>query len=154
MPSGPAGTVRLEVAIARVGDVDVPPPRYQTAGAAGMDLHAALAEPIVLAPGERALVPTGWAIAIPPGYEGQVRARSGLALRHGVTVLNAPGTVDCDYRGEVKVVLVNHGDAPFAVARGDRIAQLVVCPVASAELHVVTALGATARGSGGYGSTG
>jgi dUTP pyrophosphatase len=142
------------VEMARVGDVEVPPPRYQTEGAAGLDLAAAVAEPLTLEPGARALVPTGWAMAIPPYFEGQVRPRSGLALRHGVTVLNAPGTVDADYRGELKVLLVNHGDAPFVVNRGDRIAQLVICPVAHAELREVAALGATSRGDGGYGSTG
>jgi dUTP pyrophosphatase len=146
--------MKVEIAIARAGDVEVPPPRYQTAGAAGMDLHAAVAEPVVLAPGERVLVPTGWAVAIPPGYEGQVRPRSGLALRHGVTVLNAPGTIDCDFRGEVKVVLVNHGDASLTIARGDRVAQLVVCPVTTAVLREVAALPETVRGDGGYGSTG
>jgi dUTP pyrophosphatase len=146
--------MKVDVAIARAGDVEVPAPRYQTDGAAGMDLHAAVAEPVVLAPGGRVLVPTGWAIAIPAGYEGQVRPRSGLALRHGVTVLNAPGTIDCDYRGEVKVVLVNHGDASLTIARGDRIAQLVVCPVTTAVLHEVAALPETVRGDGGYGSTG
>jgi dUTP pyrophosphatase len=146
--------MRVEVQVARVGDIEVAPPRYQTDGAAGLDLCAALKAPIAIAPGERALVPTGWAVAIPPGFEGQVRPRSGLALRHGVTVLNAPGTVDADYRGEVKVLLVNHGQAPFAVARGDRIAQLVICPVAHADLREVDALDATARGAGGYGSTG
>jgi dUTP pyrophosphatase len=136
------------------GTIDVPAPSYQTEGAAGMDLCAALAEPLTLAPGERALVPTGWSVAIPPGFEGQVRPRSGLALKHGVTVLNAPGTIDADYRGEIKVVLVNHGQAPFSVGRGDRIAQLVVCPVARAELREVERLDDTARGAGGYGSTG
>jgi dUTP pyrophosphatase len=146
--------MRVEVAITRAGDVEAPPPRYQTEGAAGLDLCAALAEPLTLAPGARALVPTGWAVAIPPGFEGQVRPRSGLALRHGVTVLNAPGTIDADYRGELKVLLVNHGQAPFAVACGDRIAQLVIGPVAHVELRAVDALDATARGAGGYGSTG
>jgi dUTP pyrophosphatase len=146
--------VTVDLARAHDNDVDVPPPRYQTEGAAGMDLHAAIAAPLTLAPGERALVPTGWAVAIPPGFEGQVRPRSGLALRHGVTVLNAPGTVDADYRGEIKVVLVNHGQAPFLIERGDRIAQLVICPVAHAELRILEALDATARGAGGYGSTG
>lgn len=146
--------MRVEVQVARVGTVEVPPPRYQTEGAAGLDLCAALAAPITIAPGERVLVATGWAVAIPPGFEGQVRPRSGLALRHGVTVLNAPGTIDADYRGELKVLLVNHGQAPFTVARGDRIAQLVICPVAHAELREVEALDGTVRGAGGYGSTG
>jgi len=146
--------MRVEVQVARVGDVEVPTPRYQTEGAAGLDLCAALAAPITILPGERALVATGWAVAIPPGFEGQVRPRSGLALRNGVTVLNAPGTIDADYRGELKVLLVNHGQAPFTVARGDRIAQLVICPVAHAELREVEALDGTVRGAGGYGSTG
>ena len=144
----------VEITIARAGDVEAPLPRYQTEGAAGMDLHAALAAPLTLAPGDRVLVPTGWSVAIPPGFEGQVRPRSGLALRHGVTVLNAPGTIDADYRGEMKVLLVNHGRDPFHVAAGDRIAQLVICPVARATLQRVEALDATARGEGGYGSTG
>jgi dUTP pyrophosphatase len=146
--------VTVDLARAHDNDVDVPPPRYQTEGAAGMDLHAAIAAPLTLAPGERALVPTGWSVAIPPGFEGQVRPRSGLALRHGVTVLNAPGTIDADYRGEIKVVLVNHGQAPFPIERADRIAQLVICPVAYAELRILEALDATDRGAGGYGSTG
>ncbi len=143
----------MTIAIARAGAVEVPAPRYQTEGAAGMDLHAAVPAELTLAPGERALVPTGWSVAIPPGYEGQVRPRSGLALRHGVTVLNAPGTIDADYRGEIQVVLISHGQAPFSVARGDRIAQLVICPVAHAELQEVATLDATVRGAGGYGST-
>jgi dUTP pyrophosphatase len=119
-----------------------------------MDLCAAVEAPVTLAPGERALVDTGWAIALPEGFEGQVRPRSGLALRHGVTVLNSPGTVDPDYRGELRVLLVNHGQEPFVVTRGDRIAQLVIAPVARAELVVTAELPATARGGGGYGSTG
>ncbi|MFT3773031.1 MAG: dUTP diphosphatase [Minicystis sp.] len=145
---------RLLVRIARVGAADLPVPSYQTEGAAGLDLPAAIVDPVTIAPGARALVPTGWAVAIPPGHEGQVRPRSGLALRHGITVLNAPGTIDADYRGELKVLLVNHGDQPFVVRRGDRIAQLVICPVVHAELREVEALDATARGDGGYGSTG
>ena len=145
---------RVRVPFVRVGAVEVPAPAYQSAGAVGLDLRAAVAEPMTLAPGERRLVPTGYAVAIPPGYEGQVRPRSGLALRHGVTVLNAPGTVDPDYRGELKVLLINLGDAPFTVATGDRVAQLVLCPVAAAELEPVAALDPTPRGSGGYGSTG
>jgi dUTP pyrophosphatase len=142
------------VEITRAGDVDVPLPRYQTEGAAGLDLPAAVASPLTIAPGARALVPTGWAVAIPPGYEGQVRPRSGLALRHGITVLNAPGTIDHDFRGEIRVVLINHGADPFVIQRGDRIAQLVICPVAHATLREVGALDTTARGDGGYGSTG
>jgi dUTP pyrophosphatase len=131
-------------------------PAYQTAHAAGLDLVAAVGEqsPVTLAPGERALVPTGLAIALPPGFEGQVRPRSGLALKHGITVLNAPGTIDADYRGEVGVVLINHGSEPFVVRRGERIAQLVVASVQRAELSVTVALSETSRGTGGYGSTG
>lgn len=131
-------------------------PAYQTDHAAGMDLVAAVAElsPLTLAPGERVLVPTGLAIALPVGFEGQVRPRSGLALKHGITVLNSPGTVDADYRGEVSVVLINHGAEPFVVRRGERIAQLIVAPVQRAELTVAVVLSETSRNAGGYGSTG
>ena len=131
-------------------------PAYQSAHAAGLDLLAAVPEasPLILAPGQHALVPTGLTIALPSGYEAQVRPRSGLAARHGVTVLNAPGTVDADYRGEIGVLLINHGEAPFAIRRGERIAQLVIASVARAELIAATALSATDRGSGGFGSTG
>lgn len=133
---------------------DLPLPTYATAGAAGFDLLAAVTEPHTLAPGKRALIPTGLAVAIPPGYEGQVRPRSGLAAKHGLTVLNAPGTIDADYRGEVQVILVNHGDLPFTVERGMRIAQFLLAPVTRADLTVVEDLEATARGAGGFGSTG
>ena len=129
-------------------------PAYQTEGAAGLDLSAALDKPITIAPGDRALVMTGIAIALPRGHEGQVRPRSGLALKHGITVLNAPGTIDEDYRGEIGVVLVNHGHERFHVTSGMRIAQLVVAPVRQVAIHEVTALDETARGAGGYGSTG
>ncbi|MSP16230.1 MAG: dUTP diphosphatase [Myxococcales bacterium] len=129
-------------------------PAYMTDGAAGLDLAAALDNPIELAPGERALVPTGIAIAVPAGHEAQVRPRSGLAARHGVTCLNAPGTIDADYRGEVKVLLVNHGQVSVTIAHGERIAQLVVAPVTRVAVTVVAALGATGRGDGGFGSTG
>jgi dUTP pyrophosphatase len=131
-------------------------PAYQTEHAAGMDLVAAVAEatPLTLAPGGRALVPTGLAIALPPGFEGQVRPRSGLALKHGVTVLNAPGTIDADYRGEVSVILINHGTEPFVIRRGERIAQLVVAPVTRADLAPAVVLGETTRNAGGFGSTG
>ncbi len=144
----------VKVKIARVGRRGPPLdlPRYETAGSAGMDLRAD--EPFALAPGERRLVPTGLAVEIPPGHEGQVRARSGLAVRHGVALVNAPGTIDSDYRGEVKVLLVNLGQEPAAFARGDRIAQLVFAPVARAELEVVDDLAGSARGGGGFGSTG
>ncbi len=127
-------------------------PRYETDGSAGMDLRAD--EAFSLAPGERRLVPTGLAMEIPPGHEGQVRARSGLAARHGVALVNAPGTIDSDYRGEVKVLLVNLGQAPVAFARGDRIAQLVVAPVARARIELADDLAGTGRGDGGFGSTG
>jgi dUTP pyrophosphatase len=131
-------------------------PAYQSAHAAGLDLLAAVPEdqPVVLLPGARALVPTGLTIALPPGYEAQVRPRSGLAAKHGVTVLNAPGTIDADYRGEIGVLLINHGDAPFSIRRGERIAQMVVAAVVRAELVPVDKLAATDRGSGGFGSTG
>ena len=131
-------------------------PAYQSALAAGLDLLAAVPEdaPIILAPGKYALVPTGLSIALPPGFEAQVRPRSGLAARHGVTVLNAPGTVDADYRGEIGVPLINHGDAPFTVRRGERIAQMVIAAVVQVELVPVETLASTARGSGGFGSTG
>jgi dUTP pyrophosphatase len=131
-----------------------PMPRAMSAGAAGLDLCADLEEAVVLEPGARGLIPTGWHLAIPEGFEGQVRPRSGLALKHGVTVLNAPGTVDADYRGEVGVILVNHGHQPFAVRHGERIAQLVVAPVARVEACVTSLLEGTARGGGGFGSTG
>ncbi len=143
-----------KIEVQRVGAVSVSLPSYQTPGAAGMDLHAALAEEIVIAPMARVLVPTGLAFAIPQGFEAQVRPRSGLAARLGLTVLNTPGTIDSDYRGEVKVLLVNLGQEPARVAPHERIAQLVVAPVARAELELVTSLDATARGAGGYGSTG
>jgi dUTP pyrophosphatase len=131
-------------------------PAYQSAHAAGLDLLAAVpsGEPMILAPGKHALVPTGLMIALPPGYEAQIRPRSGLAAKHGVTVLNAPGTVDADYRGEIGVLLINHGDAPFPVRRGERIAQMVIASVARAELVPAASLSATDRGAGGFGSTG
>ncbi len=127
-------------------------PRYETEGSAGLDLRAD--EPFTLAPGERRLVPTGLALEIPPGHEGQVRPRSGLAVRHGLAVVNAPGTIDSDYRGEVQVILVNLGKAPVSLARGDRVAQLVIAPVTRAIVEVVEELAATERGAGGFGSTG
>ncbi len=135
-------------------DADLPLPRYMTAGAAGADLVAALDAELVIAPGARAKVPTGLAIAVPRGFEAQVRPRSGLAIRHGVTVVNAPGTIDADYRGEVCVLLVNLGAEPFAVRRGDRIAQLVIAPVVQVAFEVVDELDATDRGAGGFGHTG
>lgn len=134
----------------------LPLPAYQTNDAAGLDLMAAVSdsEPMTLASGQYALVPTGLAIALPPGYEAQVRPRSGLAAKHGVTVLNAPGTIDADYRGEIKVILINHGQAAFVIKRGERIAQMVIAPVVQAALVPVAELSATDRGAGGFGSTG
>ena len=131
-------------------------PAYQTAHAAGLDLLAAVPDdtPMILTPGKYALVPTGLTIALPPGHEAQVRPRSGLAAKHGVTVLNAPGTIDADYRGEICVLLINHGDAPFPIRRGERIAQMVIAPVTRVELVPATLLTTTDRGSGGFGSTG
>jgi dUTP pyrophosphatase len=135
------------------GAEDLPLPSYATGGAAGLDLRAAVRSRLVLRPGERALVPTGLRLAVPTGYEAQVRPRSGLALRHGIVLPNSPGTIDSDYRGEVQVILWNAGPEPFAVERGDRIAQLVVAPVARVELEE-SALDETPRGAGGFGSTG
>jgi dUTP pyrophosphatase len=131
-------------------------PAYQTAHAAGLDLLAAVPAdaPLVLLPGKHAMVPTGLTIALPAGYEAQVRPRSGLAAKHGVTVLNAPGTVDADYRGEIAVLLINHGPEPFTIRRGERIAQMVIAPVVQAQLVAATALSTTDRGGGGFGSTG
>ena len=131
-------------------------PAYQSKHAAGLDLLAAVPEasPMILSPGQRALVPTGVMIALPSGFEAQIRPRSGLASKHGVTVLNSPGTVDADYRGEIGVLLINHGDAPFPIRRGERIAQMVIASVVHAELVPAAALSATDRGSGGFGSTG
>lgn len=133
---------------------DLPLPAYQSELAAGLDLLAAVEAPVTLAPGERALVPTGLAMALPAGYEAQVRPRSGLAAKNGVTVLNTPGTIDADYRGEVKVILINLGQEPFRIGRGDRIAQMVIAPVLQASLQEVDVLSETARGTGGFGSTG
>jgi dUTP pyrophosphatase len=132
----------------------LPLPRYVSEGAAGCDLHAAVHDPMTLSPGERGAVPTGFAIAIPEGFEGQVRARSGLALKSGIVCVNAPGTIDSDYRGEVKVILGNFGSEPFEIRRGDRIAQLVVSPVARAAFKPAPELPETGRGAGGFGSTG
>jgi dUTP pyrophosphatase len=144
----------LILAVRRVGKITVPLPRYQTLGASGMDLHAAIEAPVTVAPLGRTKVPTGLSIAIPDKFEGQVRPRSGLAARTGLTVLNAPGTIDADYRGEVLVLLVNLSDAPVTISPLERIAQLVIAPVARAELVEESSLPATDRGPGGYGSTG
>jgi dUTP pyrophosphatase len=134
----------------------LPLPAYQTAEAAGLDLFAAVPEgaPVILAPGKHMLVPTGLIIALPPGYEAQVRPRSGLAAKHGVTVLNSPGTIDADYRGEIRIILINHGEEPFTIRRGERIAQMVVAPVVQADFIAAASLSSTDRGAGGFGSTG
>jgi len=148
-------STKVSVAIKRLAHGgDLPLPSYATRDSAGMDLSAAVAAELVLKPGARAIVPTGFAIALPPGYEAQVRPRSGLAAKNGVTVLNAPGTIDADYRGEVGVILVNHGDSDFVVTRGMRIAQMVIAPVAPATMAEVAELPQTQRGAGGFGSTG
>ena len=147
----------VEVRVTRLPHgADLPLPSYQSAAAAGLDLMAAVPAdaPLAIAPGRWAAIPTGLALALPPGTEGQVRPRSGLAVQHGVTVLNAPGTIDADYRGEVKVLLINHGPEPFTVTRGMRIAQLVIAGAARARLIEATDLAATGRGAGGFGSTG
>ena len=145
------------IAIVRLAHAEgLPLPAYETEHAAGMDLRAAVPEeaPFDLRPGQRAAIPTGLTMAIPPGFEGQVRPRSGLALRSGVTCLNTPGTIDADYRGEVKVILINLGEEDFTIRRGDRIAQLVIAPVTGAAWNEVETLDQTPRGEGGFGSTG
>jgi dUTP pyrophosphatase len=153
--SKPQLQIRLDVMRLPHG-ADLPLPSYQSEGAAGLDLLAAVAAdaPVIIGPGERALVPTGLAIALPAGTEGQVRPRSGLAARHGVTVLNAPGTIDADYRGEIQVILVNLGQEPFTVMRGTRIAQLIIAPVLQVTICETANLDETTRGVGGFGSTG
>lgn len=146
---------RLSVRIERLENADgLPLPSYATEGAAGLDLAAAVTSPVTIAPAERALIPTGFKIEIPEGYEGQVRPRSGLALNRGLTVLNAPGTIDSDYRGEVGVLLVNWSDTAQTVTRGERIAQLVIAPVVRVDLDETWALDRTPRGEGGFGHTG
>ena len=146
---------QVTVALLRLDHAaDLPIPAYETLHAAGMDLMACIPADMELAPGKRTLIPTGFAIALPDGFEAQVRPRSGLALKHGVTVLNAPGTIDADYRGEIGVILINHGEVSFAITRGMRIAQLVMAPVARAVWRETTSLTETARGAGGFGSTG
>jgi dUTP pyrophosphatase len=144
----------IHVTFARCGAIESTCPAYQTDGAAGLDLHAALAGNVILGHGERALIPTGWSIEIPAGYEGQVRPRSGLALHHGVTVLNAPGTIDSDYRGELGVVLINFGAQPIAIRHNDRIAQLVIATVTRCSIDSRPVLSLTHRGASGFGSTG
>ena len=149
--SGPVVRVRR---LRPDSDADLSLPRYMTPGAAGLDVVAAVQETVVLAPGERALIPTGLAFEIPEGFEVQVRPRSGLAFKHGVTVLNAPGTIDSDYRGEIGILLINHGAAAFKIERGERIAQLVVASVVQMQFALVEELSSSERGAGGFGHTG
>jgi len=146
-------TTEISVAIQRLDGDDLPLPSYATLQSAGMDLAAAVTTDVILAPRKRALIPTGIAIALPDGYEAQVRPRSGLAAKNGITVLNSPGTIDADYRGEVKVILINLGEEPFVIKRGMRIAQLVVAPVTRVSWQEVRDLPETQRGAGGFGST-
>jgi dUTP pyrophosphatase len=145
----------VKVAIERLpAGEGLPLPAYQTAGSSGMDVCAAVGEPVVLAPGEVGLISAGFRVAVPPGYEAQVRPRSGLALKFGIAVLNSPGTIDSDYRGPVAIILANLGRQPFTIRRGDRIAQMVICPVVRAEIEEVERVEETARGDGGFGHTG
>lgn len=144
----------MKIQIKLLGDVVTSVPRYATSGAAAVDLQAAIKEPLKLAPLERLVVPTGIALAIPMGYEGQVRPRSGLALKHGISIVNAPGTIDSDFRAEVGVLLVNLGSEPFIINPGDRIAQLVIAPAIQVDFEAVNELASTTRGAGGFGSTG
>jgi dUTP pyrophosphatase len=148
-------TRAVDVRITREpGTEDLPLPAYETEHAAGMDLRASVSEPLTLQPGERHLVPTGLRIALPDGYEAQVRPRSGLAIKHGISLLNSPGTIDADYRGEIRIIMANLGRDPFTVQRGDRIAQLIVAPVTRVSWQPVSELDATVRGDGGFGHTG
>ncbi len=147
-------TIDIEIPIRRLpGNEDNPLPRYMTEHAAGMDIFAAVAEAAIIAPGERMLIPTGIAVELPFGFEAEIRPRSGLAMNHGVTLLNSPGTIDADYRGEIGVIMINHGKEPFVVRRGDRIAQMVVRPVCRATWQPKEQLEPTARGEGGFGHT-
>lgn len=144
----------MQVLIKRLHSFELPLPHYMTAGAAGVDLYAAVENQVNIAPGMRTLVPTGIAIALPEGYEAQIRPRSGLAIKHGLTLLNSPGTIDCDYRGEIKLIVINLGDKEYILQRGERIAQMVFSRVEKAEFLEVDILDETARGSGGFGHTG
>ena len=148
-------TKLVEVRITRSPEAaDLPLPAYETSHAAGMDIRAAVVEPVTLKPGARALIPTGLHIALPEGYEAQIRPRSGLAVRHGISMVNTPGTIDADYRGEIRVILINLGQETFEINRGDRIAQMIVAPVSRVEWRETDSLDATARGDGGFGHTG
>ncbi len=154
-PQQESGTRQVEICwLTSENTADLPLPAYETAGSAGMDVAAAVDGEVVLTPGDIALIPTGFAVAIPSGWEIQVRPRSGLAVRHGITIVNSPGTIDSDYRGEVKIGLINLGRESFVVKRGDRIAQLVLAPVARVEWRAVARLDSTARAAGGFGHTG
>lgn len=147
----------VQIKVARVGcrhSSDLPLPRYMTPHASGLDLYAAVSRDTVVKPGERKLIPTGFAFAIPPGYEAQIRPRSGLALQYGITLLNAPGTIDADYRGEISLIVINHSDKPFVIKRGDRLAQMVINKVYRAEFQEVETLDRTTRDTGGFGHTG
>ncbi|PIU44542.1 MAG: dUTP diphosphatase [Ignavibacteriales bacterium CG07_land_8_20_14_0_80_59_12] len=146
--------LRVSITRVRASSYDLPVPRYATEGSSGMDLCADCESPIVIPPKGIAVVPTGFRVSLPPGCEGQVRPRSGLARNHGVTVLNAPGTIDSDYRGEIQVILINHGEAPFRISRADRVAQLVIAPAVRIEWIESDTLDATKRGEGGFGHTG
>lgn len=144
----------MQVYIKRLHSFDLPLPRYMTAGAAGLDLYAAVEKEMTIAPGQRVLVPTGIAMALPEGYEAQIRPRSGLALKYGLTLLNTPGTIDCDYRGEIKLIVINLGDKEYILQKGERIAQMIFSRVEKAELLEVDSLDDTDRGAGGFGHTG
>ncbi len=148
-----SGHVEISIAIEPHGE-GLPLPAYQSDSAAGMDLRAAIAEPLTITPGQRLLVPTGIRVALPAGTEAQVRPRSGLAIKHGIGLVNAPGTIDADYRGEIRIILINHGDKDFLIERGDRIAQLVIAPVLRASWREAASLDDTERGEGGFGHTG
>lgn len=148
---------QLKIHIKRVcpeKDSDIPLPSYMTAGSAGMDIFAAVNDSVILSPGERTAIPTGITIAIPPGYEAQIRPRSGLAIKHGITLINAPGTIDSDYRGEIRILLINHGPDPVKISRGDRIAQMIISSAVRAKWEEVQELPDTDRGAGGFGHTG
>lgn len=147
----------IEIPCQRVrpdADADIPLPRYMTPHSAGMDICAAVSEPLILAPGDIALIPTGFAIALPDGHEAQIRPRSGLAVKHGISLINSPGTIDADYRGEVKIALINHGKSDFTIKRGDRIAQMVIHQLCQARIALVAELDASVRNAGGFGHTG
>jgi dUTP pyrophosphatase len=136
------------------GRQDIPSPRYESNGASGMDIRASVKDPIIIKPGEIAFIPTGLAVSIPPGFEGQIRPRSGLALNHGIGMVNSPGTIDSDYRGEIGIIMINWGKEPFTVQRGDRIAQMVLCKVYRGDITIVEDLDTTQRGEGGFGHSG